>query len=276
MKRIYPFIVLLIIIGYASLYTSCRPTKNISGAINKKDSTITKIVLDPKTNNDSIKIITQALTKIKQNHIHYNTFSAKVKVEYDAEGQNVPDVTAYIRVKKDSIIWINIEKFLINVARLVITKDSIFVLNKLEKTITKRPFGYLQELAQIPFDFNTVENLLVGNPIYFSDTVTTFKKNENTTALLSIGNLFKHLITINNDNYLIQHSKLDDVDITRNRTCDLSYGDYDQKDNMQFSKERTIVVSEKTKLQIDLKFKQYSFNETLNFPFSIPKSYKNL
>jgi hypothetical protein len=64
------------------------------------------------------------------------------------------------------------------------------------------------------------------------------------------------------------------VNITRNRTCDLTYSDYENKAGMLFSTARKITVAEKSKLDIDMNIKQYSFNETLSLPFSIPKNYK--
>ena len=70
------------------------------------------------------------------------------------------------------------------------------------------------------------------------------------------------------------HSKLDDVDIARSRTADLSYDDYENKKGRPFSSKRRITVAEKNKLDISLNFKQYDFDEEVNFPFSIPKNYK--
>ena len=73
---------------------------------------------------------------------------------------------------------------------------------------------------------------------------------------------------------MLEHSKLDDVNATRNRTCDLTYSDYENKDGILFSTGRKITVAEKSKIDIDMNIKQYSFNETLGFPFAIPKNYK--
>ena len=73
---------------------------------------------------------------------------------------------------------------------------------------------------------------------------------------------------------LIQSSKLDDMDEFRSRTCYLTYSEYENKKGPNFSTKRTINVAEKKKLDIKLNFKQYEFNETLSFPFSIPKNYK--
>ncbi len=274
MKTILVSITLLSTIALSNFTISCRSSKKIHTAVNKKDTILNNIVVNPNTNLDSIKIVNETLQKIKANYIDYSTFSAKVKVEYDAEGQNVPDLTAYIRMKKDSLIWINVEKLLFNVARILITKDSFFIINKIDKYTVSRPLSYLEESTQIPFDFQTIQNLIIGNPVYFGEKISSFKKNETTTSILYIGDLFKHLITIDNSKYAALFSKLDDKDITRNRTCDLTYGDYELKDGKQFSRDRTIVISEKSKTQIDLRFKQFQFNETLNYPFTLPPSYK--
>ena len=90
-----------------------------------------------------------------------------------------------------------------------------------------------------------------------------------------MGELFKHFLTVSKNEYRLQHSKLDDVDKGRARTCDITYGDYETKNGVVFSTFRKITVSEKSKLDIEMQFKQFDFNEQLNFPFSIPKNYKS-
>ena len=71
----------------------------------------------------------------------------------------------------------------------------------------------------------------------------------------------------------MMHSKLDDVDINRSRTADLTYADYENKSGFNFSTYREITVSEKNKLDIRLNFKQYEFNKVLSVSFNIPKNY---
>jgi hypothetical protein len=41
-----------------------------------------------------------------------------------------------------------------------------------------------------------------------------------------------------------------------------------------FARRRTVQVAEKKNLSIRLNYKQYAFNETLSFPFAVPKNYK--
>jgi hypothetical protein len=89
-----------------------------------------------------------------------------------------------------------------------------------------------------------------------------------------VGNLFKHLITLNNADYTVTHSKLDDVDIQKNRTCDITFSNYQSLGKYQFATYRKISVSEKSKLDIYLDFKEFNINEPLKYNFEIPKKVK--
>ncbi len=90
-----------------------------------------------------------------------------------------------------------------------------------------------------------------------------------------IGNLFKHLISLDNTDFKVLHSKLDDVDVQRNRTCDITFGSYQNNGTFQFATYRKISVAEKSKLDINLDFKQFSFNDPLNYTFTLPKNNKH-
>src|SRR5207237_1212510 len=92
--------------------------------------------------------------------------------------------------------------------------------------------------------------------------------------LATVGKLFKHLLTENSKDTLLLHSKLDDVDLSRNRTADITYDEYENKTGVMFSTYREITVSEKNKLDIRLNYKQYEFNKELTIVFSIPKNYE--
>ena len=98
--------------------------------------------------------------------------------------------------------------------------------------------------------------MLIGNPIFFDDSVVSYKETESKILLATIGKYFKNLLTIDKSNHFVVHSKLDDVDITRNRTADITYDDFENNNGINFSTYREITVSEKNKLDIQLNFKQ--------------------
>ena len=92
--------------------------------------------------------------------------------------------------------------------------------------------------------------------------------------MFMIGNVFKNLLTLDKDSHLVLHSKLDDVDIQRNRTCDITLSQYKPVNGFQFSTYRNISVAEKSKLDVNMEFKEYTFNEMLKYSFTAPKNYK--
>lgn len=261
-------------VALVTVFTSCRSTKTIQTAIAKKDTAQVVPVVDHRAA-DSMLYIKQVWDTIRRNNINdYQTFSAKIKVDFEGnDGRR--SVNAFVRLKKDSVIWVNITAPLgIDAFRILITADSVKMINKLNKTVQLRSVEYLQEVTKIPMKFGDLQNMLIGNPIFLDSIINTYKKDEKTISLMSIGSLFKHLLTVSKDDYTLQHSKLDDVDAIRARTAYLSYSDYQVKNAVRFSTHRKITVSEKSKLDIELEFKQFDFNVDLNFPFNIPKNYK--
>lgn len=271
------FILILTVIIIVA--ASCRGTRKIQTAISRTDSvsvnTTPKDTIAQIPKEDSAKVIKEVLARLNAQHIDFTTFSAKLDVDYVGSDGKKENVNAKLQMYKDSIIWVSITGLLnIEGVRAVITRDSVKILNKLDKKYTARSVAYLQEVSGLPLDLPALQNLLVGNPVFIDTTALSYTKDNNRLLLLSLGEWFKHLLTLTENENTLIFSKLDDLDAKRNRTSDLSYDNYENKKGVNFSTKRRIAISDKTKLDIKLDFKNYSFNETLSFPFSVPKNYK--
>jgi Domain of unknown function (DUF4292) len=266
--------IILVLVVAVCLMASCRSTRKITTAITKKDSTQGVATVPVSSGEDSAAIIGQAITKLNAGIINYTTFSAKINVDYQGTDGKKYDVNANLRMYKDSAIWISITAiFGIEGLRAYITKDSVKVLNKQDKVYMARSVAYLQEVTALPLDLHSLQQILIGNPVFLDSNIVSYSRSGNTISLLSTGNFFKNLLTLNEQGR-IENSKLDDIDVNRSRTCNLSYTDYENKKEVLFSSKRRITVAEKSNLDIKLDFKSYDFNETLSFPFAVPKNYK--
>lgn len=264
---------LIIVLTAGCLFSSCKSTKKIQAAISKKDTT--SVLITNQNELDSLAMIHNLVASIHSREVNFQTFSAKIKVDYE-DSKSKQAITAYVRIIRDSTIWVsgyatvfNIEAF-----RALITKDSVVVIDKINKEVLYRSIDYLQEVSEIPFDFKTLQDLLIGNPIFFDDSVVSYKETESKILLATIGIKFKHLLTLLKPDRVLTHSKLDDLNISRNRTADITYGDFENKNGINFAKQREITVSEKNKLDIQLNYKQYEFNKELQINFNIPKNFK--
>ena len=256
----------------AQLFGACRGTKTIQTAIQNVDTTAVIRVTTPVI--DSAAIKASILDRVHANHIAFDYFLGKIKVDFtDNAGKNT-NATAFVRIRKDSLMWFSLTGALgVEGYRILVRPDSVFVMDKMEKTLARRSVSYLQEVIKLPVDFQVLQNLIIGNPVFFPDNIVSFKTADKEIMALTIGEYFKHIITVDTSNNAITHSKLDDVDVLRNRTCDITLNNYAAVQNRLFSHFREITVTEKSKLDIKLEFKQVVFDEPQSFPFTIPKNY---
>ena len=267
---------LKILVGFVLAFTivGCHSAKKLQSAVTRTDtSSIRSIQHTPNT--DSFSAAKNILKYLDSNKINFQSFSAKVKVQYEDRNGKQPDFNAFIRLQKDSVIWISISATFLSIEafRIYITPDTIIILNKLDKTVEYHPFRYIESVGRIPMTFSVLQNIIIGNPIYVGDSIVAYRKKDNQVLIGTIGKSFKNLLTISSNDYL-QKSKLDDMDMNQNRTADLTYDSYEKNGDYNFATYREISASEKTKVDIRLSFKQYEFNKELSFPFNVPRNYK--
>jgi hypothetical protein len=269
MKYILP---LLLIVWFGS----CRSARKISTALNTKDSAT--VIVNP-LESDSARKVLSAFAHIKTNRIEFNTFTAKLKINYEGNdkegrGRNY-DLNGIIRMQKDRVIWISVQAPIIGeVFRLKITPDTVSILDKMSNTVQYKQFDYLQEVAKLPIEFADLQDLLIGNPIFLDSNIVSYKETEGTTSLTTLGKEFKNFSTFLNPGLNLQRTKLDDVDVTSSRSADLMYDQYERNETRMFAGKRKISLADKSRIDIELEFRQSQFNTPVNFPFSVPDKYK--
>jgi hypothetical protein len=269
-------LLIIVLIVVAGIFSSCRTTKKIQTAISKNDTVVTAppVVTLP-VGEDSAAIIKENYSRITANKFDYNTFSAKIDVDYiDPDGKKF-NVNAHVRMQKESTIWISVTAILgIEGLRAVITRDSIKILDKQNRTYKARDISYLEDLTALPLTLNSLQDLFIGNPVFFDKNIIGYSRSQGNISLKSTGEFIKGLFTFNEASKQLQSCKLDDADELQNRSCLITYDKYEDKKGKLFSEKREINIAEKTSITLKLDYKQYEFNETLSFPFSMPKGYK--
>lgn len=146
--RSYRFGRVLIFLAIGFLFSACgknRETVNISGPATP--SFITR--------------------NMEANMLDYEWFSAKVNTEVINKGEKTSFKTN-LRMKKDSIIWMSISPALgIEVARLIVTPDSLKFLDKWNDQYYLGTHDFLEKRINIDLDFYMLQDLAVGNPILY-------------------------------------------------------------------------------------------------------------
>lgn len=224
---------------------------------------------------DSLLMVKGIVTNIANTKIGFSSMNAKLKIDYETS-KNKDSYIANLSIQKDSCMYITIRGAMGVIGlKAFINKDSIVLIFPLSKKTERHPLSYLQEVIKIPLSYQTIEDLVVGNPIFMDsiDLISYKVMNERLQVSL-MGKLFKNLMILSEDNSKLVELKLDDVDITKHRTCDINYSEHTLVKNIQFPLNRTISINAQTKLDIGMEFKEFNFDEPLKYTFTIPKTGK--
>lgn len=216
------------------------------------------------------------LQNLKDKRIDFQTFSARLKVNYADVNGSQPEGNVVLRLYKDSAIWISLSGSILNLElyRILITPDSVTILNKLDKTVERLAFQYMEEMAHMPLNFSSLQDLLVGNPIYLGDSIIGFQPSAKHILIATEGSMFKNILALAPGTKFLQTSSLTENDPMTKRTINLFYGDYQNLDTIAFPKTREIIVDDENKIKIALNFKQQEFNKELSLTFNVPSNYK--
>jgi hypothetical protein len=233
------------------------------------------VVNRPATDSAAVKAndVRSRLAVIRSKQVTFNTFSGKAKTKLDING-NSNDVTLNIRVNRDQKIWISITAIAgIEVARALITPDSIQVINRFQSVYLKKPFSYIYTYASKQVNFKTLQSLLVGNAIdeLLNENATFTPQSTNTAIAGNIQDLVYKLL-------LGADMKVSQTNLSSpaaGQSLQVTNKVFIQADNRVIPSQIDIASKAgNKKVQVNLRYTQAEFDKPLEYPFSIPKSYE--
>ena len=215
------------------------------------------------------------LKKIDQSTVEADWLDAKAKLDFDSDDFSI-GATAYIRMKKDSAIWIVGKKFGVEGVRALITKDSVYYLNRLESEYMAKDISFLQQQFNLPMDFYDLQNILLGNAILLPDAGQLESSKDSTHYLLSERdeNGFDKSYVINGQDFYPEEMYFQQG--INNRTARLEFGDHRSMEGTnKFSYFRALAFSspETGNISLDLKFSKVELNSPKSLSFEIPDHY---
>jgi len=222
---------------------------------------------------DTVLVMDEVCVK----NIDFTSFSSKAKVEYNDGNTNI-SANLQIRIKKDSLIWLSGTMFGFEGIRAMVTKDSVWIINKIEKSYANYSIKDLGKNLNINLTYEIIEAILVGNaPIkqQLKDKVT---RQENFVIL----NQKDRDLTI--DNQINNKScKLEKLDVKQNEgfgNAAIVYSEFNLLNDMFFAYNNDVKINyiDQTgahKTHMVINHNKVDLNDkNLRFPFNIPNRYE--
>ena len=106
----------------------------------------------------------------------FEWLTANMDIQAEGNGMTYNDLSGQIRMRKDSIVWFSITATMgVEALRAKVSNDSIWILNRLEKTYLAEPLDTVSAQLGIPLSLPLVQTLLLDNkeglPVVENQTV---------------------------------------------------------------------------------------------------------
>lgn len=244
------------------------------------------------------------LEKMKENEFKFKTLSLKASINTKINRKK-SSLSATLRIHCDSMMWISITPGMgIEAARILITQDSVFFMNRINKEYFVSDFSSFTERVKMDLDFNMLQSLLLGSDFsyYNYDNFKSAFDAGNYRLSTSGRSKLKKYIRNNSDaqRILVQNVWLEPENFKINQIKFRGLYDetikfeasYDEFENNADQLLTTNVIfnilvkgnsfadanslkknSENKKINLKLTFSKIVLNEDVSMPFTIPAKY---
>jgi hypothetical protein len=248
---------------------SCSARKHMV-AIKDTVATVTQPVVAPAKS--AAVNVEPKLAPIRAQQVSFNTFSGKAKTNLNINNNDY-DCTLNIRISNNKKIWVSITAILgVEVARALITPDSIYLINKLQGVYLKKPFSYVYNYANKQVNYAMVQALLIGNaiPSLLNDSTRYAEANNNINLSGNLKDVLYNVIL--GSDYRVTQTSLNNAG--QGQTLQLSYSNFMQSGSNKVPTQIGISsVAKNNKLQASMHYVKTEFNQPQDYPFNIPGDY---
>jgi hypothetical protein len=251
---------------------------------------------------------------VEDQRFEFETISSKLDIA-GTTGKQDNSFKANLRIKQDSAIWLSITPVLgIEAVRVLIDKDSLKYIDKINTQYYSGNFAILDSLLDYPGEFEFITNLLVGNPVEmdqnekYSSSVdglyyvlhtknkrkirksaersnqkrdsiyidsTKDRRFQKNIEKYSDDDLIVKRYYIRSGDFRVEKTVIEDI--LMSRTLQIDYSNFELLEGKSFPMQINITIQspgENTKFE--LIYTRIKLNEPQSFPFKIPEKYARI
>lgn len=231
------------------------------------------------------------VNKLKENELDFNWLSAKFSLEMLVDKKKT-SFKGQIRIKKDSAIWVSFTPALgIEVARLMITNDSVKLINRINDTYFIGDYAFLNDFLQTGIDFDVLQSFIIGNDFQYYEAGEFRASIDNMDYRLSaaarhkikqyvkaheIPQVFVQNIWLDPELFKITRVNIKEV-TNQNRKLEAIYSDFVEVNEQLFPSDMIFEISSSdTKVWVNIEFSRIVLQDPLRFPFNIPDKFTRI
>ena len=229
------------------------------------------------------------IREVEKNAFDFDNFQAKINVKIETKDQKI-NVKGQLRMKKDSIIWTSVSLPLgLEVIRVKIEPDSVFFLNRNDKTYLCESIDVFGDISPMITSLNFLQSILVGNDIHLRESDNYKVEIDDGQYNLLISKELKKSIKHNDDDWKVmmkylwidpQLFKITKYNIKEyndsKRKIELQYADFMDINGKFIPTKIMISVHGNNYLKATISYSNITVGDNVDFNFNVPKKYERI
>lgn len=210
---------------------------------------------------------------IYNSRLQFLSFTCKAKVHFESP-EDKQDFTANIRLKKDSVIWVDITALggMVHAARAYITRDSFFMINYIQKTGTRIALTDVAKILPTQVDFATLQNLIIGEPLRPGNIRDIAVLGSSWLVKVQDGSYAQNLDYRKTDSALL--SNMVSTIAPNGPQATLRYDNFETVSAKRIPSSRAVNIQNgNDRFLLEMELQNMEFDKQIETPFSIPKSF---
>ena len=211
----------------------------------------------------------ELITKQSENKINFKTLYIKSSARYQDSNQS-QNVTADIRIEKDTKILISIRVLGITMAKAFITPEKVQYYEKIDHTHFDGDFEKLSRWLGTNLDFDKIQNLLIGKSLYDLETLKLNYQIENNQFVLSNteSQLDKTFFFETMEALLTKQAY---NNFQKQTTLTIFHKDFKNVADFKMPHHLQILATQASQnIQITMEYNTVTVNEDFSFPYEVP------
>lgn len=217
------------------------------------------------------------LDKAKKERVDFQTISLSGKLDLRMPGSEMEafGMNYKISIAKDSLMLMRLTK-IIELARVYVTRDSIFVLDKINREYYVLPVSVAQSYTGLPADFALLQSLILGDFRPVPENLQPAGKNDEglrTYIGTRAGTAFSYYL----DSRSFRQVEMRVSNTQQNQSAYVRYGEFAPEGGVQMAHKVSIESQSPDSVAMYLSHKKIDINEAgIQFDFQIPAGYKRM
>lgn len=229
------------------------------------------------------------IKEVQENEFDFDSFQAKMNLKVETSDKSF-STKGQLRMQKDSIIWTSISAPLgVEVLRMMVTPDSVFMLNRNDKTYLCENISVFNDISPMITTIDFIQAVLVGNDINLRES-DNYKISINDGQYnLLISNELKKSIKQSDEDWKVM---LKDIwidpqlfKITKyyikeyadnKRKIELQYADFEEVNGKYIPTKISIDIHGDFFLKAEINYSNIIVGDNIEFNFNVPKKYDRI